>query len=72
MHRITIGRWSFRYIVGNHTVGIVPPSRKKHIATIKTVRKGVTGPTGLEENGLADNRVSPEEIAAYIVAKQLM
>lgn len=64
MHRITVGKWTFRYIVGPFTVGIITPTRKKHVASIAAVRQGrrVTS---------QDYRVAPEEIAAYIVKERL-
>jgi hypothetical protein len=70
MYRITVGKWNYRYMVGPYTIGIIPPSREKHIASIADVRQGATGPTGLN-NGTADARVLPEEVAAYIVAQGL-
>jgi len=71
MHKIQVGKGYYSYIVGNHTVGIVSPTRVKHTATIVKVRNGLTGPTGIM-NGLSDSRVTPEEIAAYITAQRLV
>jgi hypothetical protein len=70
MQRITIGEWEFRYIVGPYTVGIITPTRKKHVATITEIRAAATGPAEVQD-GTPDWRVTPEDIAQYVVANQL-
>ncbi len=70
MYRITVGKWDYHYIVGPYTVGIITPTRQKFMAALADVRQGATGPTGLD-NGTADSRVLPDEVASYIIAKGL-
>jgi hypothetical protein len=70
MYRITVGKWDYRYMVGPYTVGIITPTRQKHIASIADVRQGATGPTGVT-NGSADARILPDEVAEYILAQGL-
>ncbi len=38
MYRIEIGKGKYTYLVGNHTVAIITPSRKKHLAILDAVR----------------------------------
>ena len=71
MHKIQVGKGYYSYIVGNFSVGIISPTRVKLMASIAKVRKGKTGPTGIM-NGLSDNRVTPEEVAAFITEQRLV
>jgi len=71
MHKILVGGKVYSYIVGPYTIGIVTPTRVKHLASLKTVRFGKTGPTGVPSNGMPDYRVTPDEIVDYICALQL-
>ena len=70
---IPIGEKSYRYryVVGNHTIGIIPPSRNKHTVTIEKVH-GSWLPTGLPPNGTHDNRVTVGEIVKYILANRIV
>lgn len=68
MTRITVGKWDFRYIVGPHTVGIISPTRKKHEASIAAVREGSTR---VVDTTVAHERVTPEEVADYIIRMRL-
>lgn len=63
----------YRYLVGPYTIGIIPPSRQKHIVSIPTVRAAWTGaPIPVDtRNGMHDRRVTPEEIANYILLTRL-
>jgi hypothetical protein len=63
----------FTYMVGNYTVGIITPTRQKHIApigVIKSMWKGVP-PVPDTCNGMHDRRITPEEIANYIMLSRL-
>ena len=63
----------YRYLVGPYTIGIIPPTRRKHIVSIQTVREAWTGaeiPVDTR-NGMHDRRVTPEEIANYILRTRL-
>jgi hypothetical protein len=72
MHIITIGNLTFKYIVGVYTVGIVTPSRKSCIRDIEEVSgRPRGGRTGIE-NGTADNRLTPEEVAGYCLKNKLL
>jgi hypothetical protein len=73
MHHITVGKWNFRYIVGPHSVGIITPTRVKHTATIVDIRAAsINGAVTYDDlPGSSDIRVTPGEIASYILAHQL-
>lgn len=64
----------YRYLVGPHTIGIIPPSRQKHIVSINKVRAAWTGAEIAIDtrNGMHDARVTPEEIANYILTTRLV
>ncbi len=73
MYQIQLVGKTYRYAGGPFTVGIIPPSRQKHIATINEIRGKKSGPiveTGIR-NGMHDSRVSVEEIASYILKNQI-
>jgi len=63
----------FRYLVGPYTVGIITPTRQKHIASIPKIRAAWTGaPIAADtRNGMHDRRITPEEIANYILISRL-
>ena len=75
MHHVTVGKWNFRYIVGPHSVGIISPTRAKYTVPIDAVRQAALLNPGIatydDLPGSSDNRVSPGEIASYILAQQL-
>lgn len=71
MFKIEIGKLKYTYLVGAHTVGIIPPSRHKHIATIQEVRGDRKNPHTGVNNGSCDSILLPEEIAAYILKLRL-
>jgi len=67
---IQIGKWTYKYLVGPFTCGIVPPSGRKHLATIEEVQgDGKLAATRDSQSGTGDGRLAPDEVAAYIVAK---
>jgi hypothetical protein len=69
---IEIGKWKYKYCVGPFTVGIIPPSGHKHCATIEKVQgDGKLAETRNSQTGTGDGRVSPDEVAAYIVAQNI-
>ncbi len=58
----------YRYLVGPYNIGIITPLRNKHIVTIPVVRAAWKGaPIEVRSNGMHDQRVTPEEIANYII-----
>jgi hypothetical protein len=63
----------FTYMVGSYTVGIITPSRQKHIVPIGAVRAAWKGaPIAADtRNGMHDRRITPEEIANYILISRL-
>ena len=69
MQKITVGKLQFRYIVGANTVGIITSTGKKHIPRIAEVRQESTRPAN---NGTPDYRVTPEEVASYIINNRLV
>jgi hypothetical protein len=75
MHHVQIGLWKFRYIVGPHSVGIISPTRAKYTATIEAVRQAALVNPGAvtydDLPGSSDVRVTPGEIASYILSQQL-
>jgi hypothetical protein len=63
----------YRYLVGNHSVGIISPTRKKHLATIEKVKSMWTGAPVVPDilYGQYDRRITPEEVANYILLMRL-
>jgi hypothetical protein len=71
MYHIEIGTLKYRYLVGPYTVGIITPSRKRHLLRIDVVTgRPANGRTGIE-NGTADNRITPDEVAEYCIKNKL-
>lgn len=62
----------YRYLPGAYTVGIITPSRKKHLFPIHEVTGRKENHRQGTENGLADSRISPEEIAAFVIKNRLL
>lgn len=62
----------YRYLPGYYTVGIITPSRKKHVFSIEAVTKRNQNTRVGTENGFADNRISPEELIAFVVENKLV
>lgn len=69
MYTIELVGQKFRYMVGSGSVGILPPSRHKHIATLRTVKTAWTGGVQVEgeRSGMHDRILTVEEIASYIL-----
>ncbi len=63
----------YRYLVGPYTIGIITPTRQQHLVSIEKVRASWTGaPIAADtRNGMHDRRVTPEEIANYILKARL-
>lgn len=70
MNRVKVGKWEFRYVVGNHSVGIISPTRKKHHITLTELHGAPNVRNGIN-NGMSDDRATPEQVAAYIVKNRL-
>ncbi len=70
MYHIELGSLKYKYLVGNHTVAIITPSKKKHVTPIESVRNEEFS-SNRTQNGTADGRISPEEIAAYVLKLKL-
>jgi|GEM_PF-6317545 len=70
MYRIVIGKGTYKYIVGNYTIAIITPSKKKHLALLSAVRDEKLS-QNRTQNGTADGRISPEEIVAYVLKHDL-
>lgn len=70
MYTFEIGSLKYRYVVGSYNCGIITPSRKRImvlLADIQNPSVRVDEP----KNGSADDRLSPEEVAAYVIANKL-
>jgi hypothetical protein len=72
MYRIKIGKGIFTYLVGNQTVAIISPNRKKFEVSFGAIHEASEGlPVNYTQNGTADARIAPEEIAAYVMKHKL-
>ena len=69
-YRMLIGKGLFTYFVGNHHIAIIPPSRKKHVTRLAFVQNEELS-SNRSQNGTADGRISPEEVAAYVLKNNL-
>jgi hypothetical protein len=68
MYNINIAGFDYRYIIGPYSVGIITPSRKRHVVGLNEICNPLTvRPT----NGSADDRVSAEEVTAYVLDRKL-
>lgn len=70
MYHIEIGTLKYRYLVGAYNVGIITPSRKRHLVLLKDVQNPAVRLDD-PKNGSADDRCSPEEVAAYVLTNNL-
>jgi hypothetical protein len=61
----------YRYLVGAHQVGIITPSRKRHLFPIYLVSGRPEGSRTGEENGSADARLTASEVAAFVLRNNL-
>jgi|HubBroStandDraft_1064217.scaffolds.fasta_scaffold127873_3 hypothetical protein len=73
MYRIQIGKGIYTYLVGNHTIAIIPPNKKKWIkVTHDAIHEAAKDISVIYiQNGTADGRIAPEEIVAYVVKHQI-
>jgi hypothetical protein len=62
----------YTYLVGAYTVGIITPSRKRYFFPIHVVSGRPFGSRIGENDGFADSRLSPNEIAAYVIKHRLL
>lgn len=62
----------YRYLPGSYTVGIITPSRKRHVFPIHEVTGRRENHRQGTENGLADSRISPEDVAAFVIKHKLL
>lgn len=70
MYHFDIGKLHYKYLVGPYTVGIITPSAQKHFRTIREVRGD--RPELVNFDGSSDNRLTAEEIAAYVLKHKLV
>lgn len=61
-------RLKFSYIIGAFTVGIITPSRKKHVFKITEVSGRLENP---RLGGNSDSRLTPDELAAFVIKHKL-
>jgi len=61
----------YTYLVGAYTVGIVTPSRKRYFFPIHEVSGRPFGSRIGQNDGSADSRLHPNEIAAFVVKHEL-
>lgn len=71
LNKIDVGKWTFRYMVGPYTVGILTPSRKKHICSIEAITGERLRRVKPATDGMPD-QVTPEEVARYVIANRLV
>lgn len=57
----------YTYLVGSHTVGIITPSRKRHNFTIHEVSGRPENSRLGHNDGFADDRLHPNEVAAFVL-----
>ena len=71
MNRIDVAGLSYKYLVGPYTVGIICKNGRKHVASIEEVHgDGKLADTRTADGELLD-RVSPTEVAAYILNNKI-
>lgn len=68
MYKLEIGKLQYKYLVGPHVVAIITPKRKICKYLLSRVQ---SNPSLRIQNGTADSRVSPEEVADFIVKHRL-
>jgi hypothetical protein len=62
----------YQYLVGSYTVGIITPSRKKHVFRIGTVTGRPFNDRLAGNDGTANCRLSPEEVAEFVITRRLL
>jgi len=58
---------TYTYLVGSHTVGIITPSRKRYNFNIHEVTGRRENSRIGTNNGFADSRLHPDELAAFVL-----
>jgi hypothetical protein len=61
----------YTYLVGGHIVGIITPSRKRHVFPIHEVSGRPENHRLPTNDGTPDSRLHPDEIAAFVVKRNL-
>jgi hypothetical protein len=61
----------YTYLVGNHTVGIITPSRQRLEFPISEVSGRPENHRLPGNNGTPDSRLHPDEIAAFVIKRNL-
>ena len=61
----------YTYLVGAYTVGIITPSRKRFTFPIHEVSGRPEGHRLPDSNGTADTRLHPNEVAAFVLKRNL-
>ena len=59
------------YLVGAYTVGIITPSRKRFFYPIHEVTGRKENSRTGTNNGFADSRLHPDELAAFVLKNKL-
>lgn len=72
MYYIEVLGLKYRYLVGIHNVGIVSPTRKRYLRRIDEVSGRAAGTRTGINNGTSDSRLTPEEVAAYVIKNKLL
>src|SRR5271157_2455327 len=61
----------YTYLVGGHIVGIITPSRKRFVFPIHEVSGRPENHRQGTNNGTPDSRLHPDEIAAFVVKRNI-
>jgi len=69
MYNIEVLGMKFRYVVGSFSVGIVSSKGKKHTVGLDDIRNPEVTCRG--HNGSSDDRLTPSEVAAYVLKNKL-
>lgn len=69
MYKIEVLGLVYRYIVGSYSAGIISPNRKKHLVNLSDIRDPEVADRG--HNGSSDDRLTPDEVAAYVLKNKL-
>lgn len=62
---------TYTYLVGAYTVGIITPSRKRYNFPIHEVTGRKENSRTGTNNGFADSRLHPDELAAFVLSRGL-
>jgi hypothetical protein len=61
----------YTYLVGPYTVGIITPNRKRFVFPIHEVSGRPEGSRVGQNDGFADSRLHPDEVAAFVLKHNL-